>query len=121
MRLLTFKTVADERGKLTVIDRALPFDVKRVFYIYDVVPGAARGGHRHKKAVVALVSVAGACRVTVDNGREQETYSLDDPAKCLVLAPEDWHVMSDFATGTVLLALASEPYDPNDYIYEGYR
>jgi hypothetical protein len=121
MHILALRTVADDRGKLTVIDRDLPFVLKRVFYIYDVSTDLTRGGHRHKKTVIGLVAIAGSCRVSVDNGREQKEFVLANPAECLILAPEDWHLMRDFSPGTVLLALASEYYDPDDYIYEGYR
>jgi WxcM-like, C-terminal len=121
MRMLRLKTMTDARGALTVIDRDLPFAVRRVFYIYDLAAGASRGGHRHKKTVMALVAVAGSCRISVDNGREKNDYVLAGPADCLILEPEDWHVMSDFAPGAVLLALASEHYAADDYIYEGYR
>jgi hypothetical protein len=110
---------ADQRGLLTVIDGILPFAIKRVYYLYKST-GKPRGGHRHRKTVQALVSVAGRCVVDWDNGREKGVETLDSPEKLLVVRPEDWHVMRDFTADSVLLVFASEPFDPSDYIDEGY-
>ena len=112
-------THADDRGTLTVIDKMLPFAVTRVFYIYNC-PDVPRGGHRHKKNRQALVCVHGSCVVEWTNGRERGKITLDKPDHILVLEPEDWHVMHDFSKGAVLLVLASESYDPSDYVYEEY-
>jgi len=111
-------TFSDSRGNLTIIEKVLPFEIKRVYYIYKA--SSKRGGHRHKKTWQALVSVAGSCEIYVHNGKEEKTYLLDSPDKCLVLAPEDWHTMDKFSKDCVLLVLASEYFDPDDYIDEGY-
>lgn len=119
--LIKLKSNSDTRGNLTVIEKILPFDIKRIFYIYGVGdPLIKRGGHRHKKTVQALISVAGRCEVDTDNGMEKKTYSLDSPETCLILEPEDWHVMRGFSGDCVLVALASEYYNPEDYVREGY-
>lgn len=109
----------DKRGKLTVIEKILPFDIKRVYYIFEC-NSEPRGGHRHKKTVQALVCVAGSCVVDWDNGAMRGSSLLDSPAKILLVQPEDYHVMRDFTGDAVLLVLASEYFDEADYIDEGY-
>ena len=116
--LIQLKTFSDHRGSLTVIEKVLPFEIKRVYYIYNAT--TERGGHRHKKTWQALVAVSGSCQVYVHNGKEENTFLLDTPDKCLILAPEDWHTIDNFTKDCVLLVLASEYYDPNDYIYGRY-
>jgi len=110
---------ADQRGRLTIIDGILPFDIARVYYMYAGT-GKPRGGHRHRKTVQALISVAGSCVVDWSNGRQKGIETLDAPDKLLLVQPEDWHVMRDFSADSVLLVLASKPFDPEDYIDEGY-
>jgi hypothetical protein len=117
--LVKFETKTDQRGFLTVIEKELPFSIKRVFYIYGV-NNSARGGHRHKKTVLAMIALNGSCRVHVASGAEQKIYSLCRPDEGLVLQPQDYHTMTDFTAGTVLLVLASEYFDPDDYVYEEY-
>lgn len=109
----------DERGALCVIDNLLPFDIKRVFYIFNVM--AERGGHRHKKTIQALVCLQGSCQVYVHNGLEESNYLLNKNTQCLIVNPLDWHTMNYFSTDAVLLVLASECYLKEDYIYEPYR
>jgi hypothetical protein len=116
--LINLKSVSDSRGALTVIDSVLPFEIKRVFYLYSVK--GTRGEHRHKKTWQALISVVGKCSVFVDNGSKKELFVLDSPEKCLILAPQDWHRMEKFSKGAVLLCLASTNYDKEDYVSEGY-
>ncbi len=112
-------THSDSRGRLTVIDRALPFPIARVYYIYDCV-GSTRGGHRHKKTRQALVCLKGSCTVDWTNGGESGSTRLADPGQLLILEPADWHLMRDISKDAVLLVLASESFDPSDYVYEGY-
>ena len=119
--LIDLKTSTDARGSLTVIEKILPFEIKRVFYIYGVGDSSlVRGGHRHIKTIQALVCVSGKCSVFTDDGSKKDEFKLDSPHKCLVLEPEDWHTMSGFSKDSVLLVLASEYYDHKDYIKEGY-
>jgi len=118
--LILLKTFSDKRGNLSVLDdREIPFPIKRLFYIYGV-DNSKRAGHRHKVTFQALISLEGSCRVIVDNGKEQTEYILDSPGKCLILAPEDWHILDGFKPGTILLVCASEYYNESDYIFEGY-
>lgn len=118
--LIDLKTVSDSKGNLTVIEKALPFDIKRVYYIYNVGHSITRGGHRHFSTIQAAVCVKGECVIETDNGKENNSFSLNSPEKCLVLNPDDWHSMSNFSEDCVLLVLASENYSPEDYIYEKY-
>lgn len=122
-KLLDLQTKSDSRGSLTVIDdiaAALPFSVKRVFYIYDV-DSSVRGGHRHKETYQAAICLNGSCVVCNDDGEVESEFVLDAPSKCLILEPKDWHQMKSFSTGAVFLVFASESYDPDDYIFEPYR
>ena len=117
-KLLSLPTFNDNKGALTVIEKVLPFEIKRVYYIYHAK--GQRGGHRHKKTLQALVSICGSCEVYTDNGQDQSTFILDAPDKILLLDCRDWHTMSHFTPDNVLLVLASEFYDRDDYIDERY-
>ena len=119
--LMFLKTFSDERGSLTVAEREVPFDIKRVFFIYGMAPDTVRGGHRHYETIHACISVKGSCRIRVDDGGQHTDFLLDAPHKCVILNPEDWHTMEDFSPDCVLLVLASDYYNPNEYIYEGYE
>lgn len=115
-KLLHLQTLSDARGSLSVIEKILPFEIKRVFYIYEV--SAPRGGHAHHKTQLALICLGGACKIHINSHGKKSTYSLTHPSQCLLLEPHEWHVMEDFTPHATLLALASEHYDPTDYIYE---
>lgn len=115
-KLITLPNFTDARGSLTAIDKILPFDIKRVYFIYN--SNQKRGGHKHKITQQALLCPSGSCEIFIENGKEGEYHLLDHPSKCLLLAPEDWHTMDKFSPDCVLLVLASEHFDPNDYIAE---
>ena len=117
--IIDLPTFKDNRGKLTVIEKVLPFDVKRIYYIYDAT--AKRGGHRHRKNMQALICLNGSCEIYVNDGKSKNIYILDRPDKCLILYPQDWHTMDKFSNDSILLVLASEYYDVNDYIDEEYQ
>lgn len=118
--LINLKTFTDERGNLTVIENIIPFDFKRIFYIYGV-DKSVRGGHRHKKTIQAAVCIQGECKIYNNNGVKEEEFHLNTPYKCLILNPEDWHKMYEFSEDAILMVLASENYDVNDYIFEAYK
>lgn len=118
-QLLLLDTFSSDAGDLTVFEKILPGHIRRVFYIQGK-EDSVRGGHRHKETWQALVCISGSCRVLNDNGFKQEEFILDSPQKCLVLAPEDWHVMDQFSSDAILLVLANQFYDKEDYIYEPY-
>ena len=118
-KILQLDTFESDAGDLTVFEKILPGEIKRVFYIRGQA-GHERGGHRHLSTWQALICISGSCKVSVDNQKTQESYLLNSPEKCLLLAPEDWHVMDDFSEGSILLVLANTEYDKDDYIFEPY-
>jgi dTDP-4-dehydrorhamnose 3,5-epimerase-like enzyme len=118
--LISLSTFKDKRGSLTVIQDNLPFAVKRIFYIYGV-DDSVRGKHRHHKTSQAAVCISGSCIISSDNGNKKETFIMDSPDKCLLIYPEDFHWMHNFTKDAILLVLASENFDPKDYIHEPYR
>ncbi|SMC96232.1 sugar 3,4-ketoisomerase [Pedobacter africanus] len=118
--IINLKTFKDTRGILTVLDKVVNFEIKRLFYIY-AVDNSDRGGHRHHDTHQAAICIKGSCSITNDNNKKIETFVLDSPEKCLILEPVDWHVMHDFSEDAILLVLASTEFDPKDYIYEPYN
>ena len=118
-KLIDLKTHTDARGNLTVVEKVLPFDIKRVFYIYGV-DDSKRGGHRHHKTIQAAVCIKGACKIYNNNNITEEVIELNNPSKCLILNPEDWHTMYDFTKDAILMVFASECFDEADYIFEPY-
>lgn len=116
--LIDLPTFTDARGSLSVIEKQMPFTVKRIYYIYNVV--GQRGGHRHKITKQALICLGGSCSIFVNDGLSEMSYTLSNPDQCLLLDAKDWHTMQDFSASATLLVLASEPYDSSDYIDEKY-
>ena len=119
-RIIDLQTFTDKRGNLTVIEKVIPFDVKRIFYIYGV-DESKRGGHRHHKTIQAAICIKGKCTIYNYNGKQEDEFLLDKPNKCLILNPEDWHTMFDFSEDAILMVLASEFFDQADYIFEPYE
>jgi dTDP-4-dehydrorhamnose 3,5-epimerase-like enzyme len=117
--IISLKTFTDSRGNLTVIENALPFQIKRIFYIYGV-DRSVRGGHRHRKTIQAAICIKGRCKIYNNDSEREEVFSLDKPHKCLILDCRDWHKMYDFSKNAILMVLASEIFDESDYIFEGY-
>ncbi len=118
-QIIDLITHTDKKGNLTVIEKIIPFDIKRIFYIYGV-DNSVRGGHRHKTTFQAAIAIKGSCRIRNNNGILEEQFILDKPSKCLILNPEDWHVMDEFSEDAILMVLASTEYDPDDYIFTPY-
>jgi hypothetical protein len=116
-RVLEFPTRVDARGKLSFVEgeRHVPFVVRRVFYLYDLAAGEARGGHAHKQLEQVFVPLAGCFSVTLDDGAAKRAHRLDSPSKGLYVAPMTWAVLENFSAGAVCLVLASERYDESDY------
>lgn len=119
-RLIDLKTFTDARGNLTVVEKILPFEIKRVFYIYGV-DDSRRGGHRHHKTVQAAVCIKGSCKIYNNNNKVEEDFELNTPSKCLILEQEDWHAMYDFSKDAILMVFASEYFEEADYIFEPYK
>jgi len=106
------------KGSLSVIESniQIPFEIRRVFYIYGAQKNVRRGGHAHYKTRQALIAISGSCKVSLDNTKRKENVVLDSPSSMLILEPDDWHEMYDFSEDCVLLVLASHYYDEQDYI-----
>ena len=118
-RLVNLKTFCDQRGNLTVIEKVIPFDIKRIFYIYGV-DESERGKHRHRTTVQAAICLRGSCTIYSNDGERKDEFILDSPDKCLILEPADWHKMHKFSKEAILMVLASTYFDSNDYIFEEY-
>jgi dTDP-4-dehydrorhamnose 3,5-epimerase-like enzyme len=118
MNVFQFPMMKDERGSLVAIEslRHVPFEIKRVYYIYNVSKEAMRGAHAHRNLQQVLISVSGSCKVLIDNGKEREWFILDSPRTGLYVGKMVWREMSEFTSDCVLLVLASDYYDEADYI-----
>ena len=107
-------------GNITAIENHIniPFDVKRIYYLYDIPGGEDRGAHGHKELQQFIIAASGSFDITVDDGLNKRTFSLNHPNKALYLVPGMWRELSNFSSGAISLVLASEKYDENDYIRE---
>lgn len=116
--LIDLQSFGDERGSLIAFEKNsnVPFDVKRVFYIFDTKGDIARGCHANKKSKFLLVVINGSCRVKIDNGKEQTDVLLNNPNKALFLNTLVWKEMYEFSYNSVLMVLANEYYDESEYI-----
>jgi dTDP-4-dehydrorhamnose 3,5-epimerase-like enzyme len=117
-RIIDLPIISDQRGNLTFIegDRHVPFDIKRVYYLYDVPGGSERGSHGHKTLSQLMVAMSGSFDVTLDDGREKQTFHLNRSYYGLYIPPMMWRGLDNFSTGAVSMVLASAHYDENDYI-----
>lgn len=117
-KLEEFKVLGDHRGQLVALEAnsQIPFDVKRVFYIYGTQEGIPRGNHSHYKTKQFLIAVNGSCKVILDNGKEKETFDLNKQNLGLFQDALIWGTMYDFSKDCVLMVLADEHYDESDYI-----
>lgn len=115
--LVSLPRISDGRGSLSFIQPGpnLPFDIQRVYYLYEVGEGQARGAHGHRRLEQLMVAVAGAVDVECDDGRRRRTFRLDSPDVGLYVCPMIWRNLTGFRTGTVCMVLASELYDEADY------
>lgn len=113
-----FQSHGDERGQLVALEemKNIPFDIKRVYYMYDTAEGVRRGLHAHKSLEQILICIHGSCKVLLDNGIEKEVVPLEKPYEGLYIANNMWREVFDFSSDAVLMVLASEYYDENDYI-----
>lgn len=113
-----FPPHGDDRGQLVALEerKDIPFDIKRIYYIYDTLAGVRRGFHAHKNLQQILICVHGSCKIHLDNGFETEEVLLDKPTEGLYISNNMWREMYDFSPDAVLLVLASEHYDESDYI-----
>ena len=116
--LIDFKTLGDERGSLIAIEEGYnaPFDIKRVYYIFDTQQGVERGFHAHINLKQLAIVVKGSCTFIIDDGKTREDILLNNPNKGLLIEGLIWREMKDFSDDCVLLVIASEHYDESDYI-----
>ncbi len=114
----TFTAHGDERGQLVALEELenVPFEIKRVYYMYDTTENTVRGKHAHKSLKQILICVHGSCRILLDDGAEKTVVTLDRPNTGLYVDNVIWREMFDFSEDAVLMVLASEHYDESDYI-----
>lgn len=117
-KLINFKTLGDERGSLIAIEQGhnAPFEIKRVYYIFDTKKGVERGFHAHINLKQICIAVKGSCTFVLDDGHKREEIKLDNPNQGLFIEGLIWREMKDFSEDCVLVVLASEHYDESDYI-----
>ena len=124
-KIIQLPKISDPRGNLTFIEenRHIPFEIKRVYYLYDVPGGETRAGHAHKRLQQFVVAASGSFDVVVDDGAERESFHLNRSYYGLYVPPMVWRELDNFSSGSVCLVLASDPYDESDYMrdYETFR
>ena len=120
-----FQQHGDERGMLVALEelKDIPFEIKRVYYMYDTKENVRRGFHAHKSLEQILICIHGSCKILLDNGKEKKVVSLEKPYEGLYIANDIWREMYDFSSDAVLLVLASDFYKEEDYIrdYEEFK
>lgn len=109
---------SDDKGNITVVENGMtiPFDVRRVYYLYDIPGGESRGGHAHKNLKQLIIAASGSFDVTLDDGAVKRTFTLNRPYQGLLVVPGIWRDLNNFSSGAVCLVMASLPYDEKDYI-----
>lgn len=120
VKWIDFQSLGDERGQLVALEigqeKNVPFDIKRVYYIYHTEAGVSRGFHAHKALKQVAICVSGSCTMVLDNGKQRQSILMDCPTRGLLIESMIWREMHDFSDDCVLLVLASEHYDESDYI-----
>ena len=106
------------QGNISVVENGkdVPFEIKRVYYLYDVPGGESRGAHAHKELYQLIVAASGSFSVTLDDGEVKRTFLLNRPYQGLLVVPGIWRTLDDFSSGSVCMVLASEKYKEDDYI-----
>ena len=115
-KFIKFETFSDKRGNLTVLEKKIPFNIQRIFYIYGV-DQSERGFHRHKLTRQVAIAINGSCEIIIQKKEKQLKYHLDSPEKGLLIGPEDFHWMKNFTKDCILLVIASTKFNKEDYIY----
>ena len=117
-KLINMKVHGDARGKLVSLEsnKNIPFEIKRMYYMFDTLPNESRGFHAHKELEQIIIAMDGACRFVLDNGQQREEVWLNRPDVGLYIGKNMWREMHDFSYGCKLVVLASEYYDENEYI-----
>jgi len=117
LELISLPKIEDPRGNLSVIEKdSIPFEIKRVYYLYDVPSGAERGGHAHKNIQQFLIALSGSFDVIVHDSKEQKIFTLNKPNQGLLIKMGIWRELKNFSSGAVCLVIASDVFDEDDYI-----
>lgn len=118
IKWIDFQILGDERGSLVSIEQGMliPFEIKRIYYLYNTGEGVSRGYHAHRQLQQVAICVSGKCRMVLDDGSVREEVWLDCPTKGLLIESMMWREMHDFSPDCVLLVIASQPYNESDYI-----
>lgn len=115
---------SERKGNISVVENSetVPFEVKRIYYLYDIPGGESRGGHAHRNLWQLIIAASGSFSVTLDDGKVKRTFMLNRPYQGLLVKPGIWRTLDDFSSGSVCLVLASDKYDAGDYIrnYEDF-
>jgi len=124
-RIIELPRIHDARGNLTYIEanQHLPFSFARVYYLYDVPGGAARGGHAHRELKQCVIAASGSFTVVLDNGKERQSFFLNRSFYGLYIPPMTWRELDNFSSGSVCVVIASRPYEEKDYIrdYDAFQ
>jgi dTDP-4-dehydrorhamnose 3,5-epimerase-like enzyme len=119
IQLIPIPKIEDPRGNLSVIEKnILPYEIKRVYYLYDVPSGAERGGHAHKNLQQFLVALSGSFDVLLNDGSNERTVTLNKPDQGILITPGIWRELKNFSSGSVCLVVASDVFQESDYIRE---
>lgn len=125
IKIINFPSIGDDRGSLVAMETIdkVPFEIKRVYFIFETLKDVSRGFHAHKQLKQIAICVSGKCRMVIDDGRNREEVWLDSPSKGLLIDNNLWREMHDFSEDCVLLVLASEHYNESDYIrsYDDFK
>lgn len=117
IQIIKIPKIEDRRGNLSVVEKdCIPFDIKRVYYLYDVPSGAYRGGHAHKDQLEFLIALSGSFEVIMNDGKNKKSVMLNRPDEGLLIPTGIWRELENFSSGSVCLVLASEVFDEDDYI-----
>lgn len=118
VKYIELPTIRDCRGDLTFMEgmRHVPFEIQRVYFLYNVPTGAERGGHAHKNLLQVIFALSGSFKITLDDGKTRQEVWLNNPCKGILLNNNIWREMDSFSQGSVCMVLASQKYDETDYI-----
>ena len=117
IEIIDIPKIENSLGNIAVVENdVIPFDIKRVYYLYDIPSTAVRGGHAHKKLKQVLIAISGSFDVVLKDGQTSRIITLNKPNKGLLIESNTWRELENFSSGAVCLVLASNPYDEDDYI-----
>lgn len=116
--VLPLQKIHNRAGNITIVEgqKNVPFDVKRIYYLYDIPGGEDRGGHAHKELYQLIIAASGAFNVLLDDGENKKIVMLNRPDYGLMVVPGIWRELFEFSSGAICLVLASQKYDPDDYL-----